>query len=89
MRAQNYNFDVEVLTDGQPRPYADSIYHCIVIDKTEKPYSEYLIKQFCTQFLHRGYPKDRMPDPFAGEIVIFKKLEERKWEYKVRNVFTG
>lgn len=84
MSTQNYNFDVEVITDGQPKPYAASIYHCFVIDKTEKSYGKYLIGQFCTQFLHKGYPKDEMPDPFAGEILIFRQIEERKWEYKVR-----
>ena len=85
----NYNLDVETKQAGQSRPYADSIYHYIIIDKSEKPLSEFRIKEFCTQFIHKGYAKDKMPDPFAGEIMIFTKLEERKWEYKVRNEYTG
>ena len=85
----DYNFDVETKQAGQLRPYADSIYHFIITDKSEKAKSEYRMKEFCTQFLRKGYEKDKMPTWSSGEILIFKKLEDRKWEYKVRNEFTG
>ena len=85
----NYNIDVETKQAGQIKPYADSIYHFIITDKSEKPIREYRMKEFCTQFLHKGYVKDKMPTWSSGEILVFKQLEDRKWEYKVREEFTG
>lgn len=85
----NYNFEVETKQCGQLRPYADSIYHFIITDKSEKPHREWTVKQFCTQFLHKGYEKDKMPTPFSGEIMTFKKLTAGVWEYKVREEYTG
>lgn len=86
---KNYNLDVETIQAGQSRPYADSIYHFIITDKSEKPLSKYVIRQFCINMLQKGYSKEDMPNPFAGQIIVFKQREDGKWEYKVRCLFTG
>ena len=44
---KKYEFDVETLQNGQPRPYADSIYDYIVT--SDEP--ERTVKEFCTKVL--------------------------------------
>ena len=86
---KNYNLDVETKQAGQPRPYADSFYHFIITDKSTNPLSKFMMRQFCISMLHKGYAKEDMPSPFAGQIIAFREIKERVWEYKVRALYTG
>jgi len=88
-RTQNVNLDIETKSAGQPRPYADSLYHFLITDKSEKPLSKFTMKKFCVGFLEEGYDKDKMPDWASGQIIKFEEIEERVWEYKVKCAFTG
>tara|TARA_Y100001963_G_C6766669_1_gene442667 strand:+ start:1449 stop:1742 length:294 start_codon:yes stop_codon:yes gene_type:complete len=94
----DYLFKVETIEAGQRRSYGDSFYTY----KVESNRPEFEVRIFCTKFLKTSYPKNEMPDPFAGEMLEFKKLtdnnktwklgEELKTEtysYKVRTEFTG
>lgn len=95
---QTYKFDVETIESGQRRPYEDSYYSYKVI--SNEP--EYIVKTFCMKVLKSSYKKEDMPNPFAGELLEFKKitnnnegrdyLDEIKpetYSYKVKTEYTG
>ncbi len=87
---RNYNFDVETKQYGQLSPYATGVFHFIITDKSSgEPHNENRIRAFCVGVLRKGCEKNAMPNPFAGQILIFKKLGTRKWEYKVEEEYTG
>ena len=41
---KKYEFDVETLQYGQPRPYADSIYDFIVESEQPERYAKYILE---------------------------------------------
>ena len=86
---KNFNLDVETKQAGQPRPYTDSFHHFIITDKSTKSLSKFEMRQFCISMLRKGYAREDMPNPFAGQIVVFREIEEGVWEYKVREEYTG
>ena len=98
MKNIEYNFSVESLESGQRKAYGDSYYSYKVTSNR----NESDIKAFCTKVLRPSYPKSEMPDPFAGELLEFKRLtdnnkdrtiyDERKdetYSYKLRTEYTG
>jgi hypothetical protein len=87
--ADEYNFKVTTLACGQPRAYADSIFHFKIIDQSTEPQTEEEVKRFCIDKLRKGCSRSEMPHPFAGEILLFSSTGEREWEYKVRECYTG
>jgi len=86
---REYHLTVECTRSGQPSPYADSFYDYIVIDMSPKPLSEHIVKRFCMGFVRKAYLEKHMPSAFSGEVISFKQIAERTWEYKTREMFTG
>ena len=93
-RKVNYSFDVEVIEEGQRQSYGDSFYTY----KVSSLEPEYRVKEFCKGVLKMSYPKNEMPDPFAGELLEFKKITSNgkdsfssmeTYSYKVRTEYTG
>lgn len=93
-----YQFEVEVIESGQRRSYGDSFYTYEVTSK--RPERE--VKNFCTKVLKPSFEKLEMPDPFAGELLEFKKITDNNngksfldpdeieaYSYKVRCEYTG
>ena len=93
----DYNFHIERLEAGQRGKYQDSYYHYKVTSK--RPENE--IKRFCMNVLKESYERKDMPNAFAGELLVFKKLtkntgdgffaqpQPETYEYKVRYLYTG
>jgi hypothetical protein len=95
---KNWNFNVETIEAGQRHSYGDS-YYAYKITSTE---SEWNIKKFCMCVLEPSYEKKDMPNPFAGELLEFKKItnnnegksfldaiESETYSYKVKTEYTG
>jgi hypothetical protein len=93
-----FNFKVETKQAGQKRKYGDSFYHYEVISI----HPEHQVNEFCTNVLMKSYKKKDMPNPFAGELLEFKKItdnnkdkgffddrKEETYSYKVRCEYTG
>ena len=66
----NYQFKVKTIECGQRRSYGDSYYTYEV----ESYRSEQTVKAFCMNVLKPSYEKKDMPNPFAGELLEFKKI---------------
>jgi len=95
---RDYLFKVEIGKCGQERSYGDSFYNF----KVTSDRSEHEVKMFCMNVLHKGYKKEDMPNPFAGEVLVFQKLtnnngdkpdflsvnKEETYKYRVRELFT-
>ena len=88
---KKYEFDVETLQCGQPRPYADSIYDYIVtsdeIDRT--------VMEFCTNVLfphsqpyEEWEPFSEDPSSYFYGYHIFKKIKDDKYRYRVVKPYT-
>jgi len=82
-------FDVKVLESGQKGPYSDSKYHYIVTDIGAMEASFDEVKDFCKKEIHSAYESNEKPNPFVSEITSFRKIEDREYEYKVREIYTG
>lgn len=90
-----YNFEVEIVEAGQRRSYGDSYYHYKVTSKQP----EHTVKDFCMKVLRPSHKKEDMPNPFAGELKLFKKTtsnnesfldgKEETYEYKTESLYTG
>ena len=88
-------FEVETKEAGQRRAYGDSFYHYLV----KSAQAEHTVQAYCTKVLRPSYPKDKMPNPFAGQMLMFKKItnnnqnftdgNEETYEYKVKKEYTG
>ncbi len=91
----DYNFKVETKEAGQRNKYGDSYYHYIVENASEVDFSEFIVKQFCTQFLkpakysYKEWRETMQKEPnnfglnFASHYTEFKKIGDRKYVYKV------
>jgi hypothetical protein len=84
---RKYNFEVETLHAGQLGRYKDSEYHYIIRDNNETQYSEYVIWDFC-QFIKKSHKKTDMPNWASPRCVVFKKINDNSWEYKVTEAYT-
>jgi hypothetical protein len=95
---KEYVFKVINFEAGQRKPYGDSFYHYEVT--SNRPYDE--VKNFCMNVLIKSYPRNEMPNPFAGEFVEFKRLtnhnegrkfldkrKEDTYRYKMKTMYTG
>lgn len=95
---KEYVFKVITFEAGQRKPYGDSFYHYEVT--SDRPSDE--VKNFCMNVLRKSYPRDKMPNSFAGEFVEFKNLtnlnegrgflDERRedtYRYKMKTMYTG
>lgn len=77
-----YNFDVTVIRQGQPRPYADSYYEYEI--ESNRP--EHEVKRFCTQILrpcsqtYADWDKSNAGSYFAG-YYTFEKIGDGKYKY--------
>ena len=96
MKETKYVFKVACLEAGQRGPYQDSFYSYEVTSDR----SEFEVKTFCMNILKKSYPIDKMPSPFAGELLEFKNITNNKpstpfkscvntYKYMVRNEYTG
>ncbi len=93
---KNYIFNVKCLAAGQKAPYQDRFYsYEVTSDRLEHE-----VKAFCMHVLRKSYPKDKMPNPFAGELLEFRNLTNRKsklpfescdntYLYRTREEYTG
>jgi len=92
----NYVFDVNCLEAGQRGAYQDSFYSYEVT--SDRPEDE--VRAFCMHVLKKSYPKDKMPNPFSGELLEFTNITNNKsslpfescvntYKYRVRNEYTG
>jgi hypothetical protein len=72
MKEFEYLFKVKTLEAGQRGRYQDSYYSYEVTSNC----TEYKVKQFCMNVLQKSYEKKDMPNPFAGELLEFKKLTD-------------
>jgi hypothetical protein len=98
MKKYTISFEIETIQAGQKQSYGDSYYTYKVTSTS----SEQEVKGFCMNSLRISYKKEDMPDPFAGELLEFKKLtdnnegkgfldsrEPETYSYKTRNIYTG
>jgi len=92
----DYKFSIKCLAAGQKSAYQDSFYSYEVT--SDRP--EYEVKAFCMHVLRKSYPKNEMPNPFAGELLEFTNLTNKKPEfpfgscentylYRTREEYTG
>lgn len=88
MDITTYIFDVECLEAGQRRRYGDSYYHYIITNKCKIEYDDCVIKNFCTGFIKHAVEPAEMENAFAPKITSFKKIGDRKYEYKVEELST-
>lgn len=93
---KEYHLKVKVLHEGQPRPYADHLFHYLVEDSSSPKLSEQTVLTFCKSMLRMGYYEKDMPGHFYGQILSFRMVAEgvaegapNIWEYKVREAYTG
>jgi len=86
---KEYYLLVDCLQQGQPRPYAPSIFEYNIVDKSNPPLHKNTVLDFCNGSLRKSYEKKNMPCPFAGERLSFEQVDERKYHYKVREEYTG
>lgn len=88
MKEIRYLFDVKVIREGQPRPYADSEYEYEIISEQ----SEFMVKRFCTYCLkecHQAYSqwdKSNADSYFRG-YYVFDKTDENTYKYRVKQPF--
>lgn len=95
---REYKYSVETKENGQRRKYEDSYYHFLVISDRQ----EAEVKLFCMHVLRKAYKKEEMPNPFAGELVEFKKITDNAkgltfppegtletYSYKTREEYAG
>lgn len=91
-----YLFEIETIESGQKRKYSDSYYTYKIT--SNRP--EHEVKAFCMNVLRKSYPKDKMPNAFACELLSFKKItnnnkgnlfgkEKETYEYKTTELYTG
>lgn len=80
-----YTFEVERLESGQRGSYQDSYYRYEVVSEL----SEYIVKRFCMNVLQPSYERKNMPNPFAGELLEFKKIDDNKYYYSTKSLYTG
>ena len=91
MNKQKYEFEVETLQNGQPRPYADSIYDFIV--ESEQP--ERTVKDFCTKVLIPHSQSEDEWEPFSEDpgsyfygYHTFEKIKDNKYRYRIVQPYT-
>lgn len=95
---KTYKFDVKTIEAGQRQSYGDSFY-AYEVSSIEQ---EWDVKNFCMKVLKPSYEKKDMPNPFAGQLLEFKKItnnnegksfldarEVETYSYKVRTEYTG
>ena len=86
---RNYNFKVEVIREGQSRPYADSEYEYLVTSDCP----EFVVKEFCTKVLrpknqeHKDWDRNDINSFFRG-YYTFEKKGENTYRYYVREPYT-
>ena len=95
---KTYQFNVETVEAGQRKSYGDS-YYAYKVTSSEQ---EWDVKNFCMKVLKPSYEKKEMPNPFAGELLEFKRITNNNegksfiarrkpetYSYKVRTEYTG
>ena len=86
---RQFNISVEVIREGQPRPYADSEYEYKI--KVEN-YNEFMVKQFCTKVLKpcvqtREEWDVKDADSYFRGCYTFSKVGENEYKYYVNQPF--
>lgn len=94
----NYQFKVKTIECGQRHSYGDSYYTYEV--ESDRP--EYEVKAFCMNFLKPSFEKSKMPNPFSGQLLEFKKITNNNegnqsfgkyntetYHYSVKREYTG
>ena len=91
MNKKKYEFEVETLQNGQPRPYADSISDYIVT--SDEP--ESTVKDFRTKVLFPHSQSEDEWEPFSEDpgsyfygYHTFEKIKDNKYRYRVVQPFT-
>lgn len=97
-RVINYQFKVKTIECGQRRSYGDSYYTYEV--ESDRSVNE--VRAFCMNVLKPSYEKKDMPNPFAGELLEFKKITNNNkdkapfenddpeiYRYSVKCMYTG
>lgn len=92
---KDFLFKVESLEAGQRRKYGDSYYHYKITSKER----EHIVKMFATKVLQPCCEKEKMPNPFYGELIEFKKetsnsksfleRKEETYSFKTKSLYTG
>lgn len=88
-----YHFKVETKEAGQRHAYGDGYYHYIVTNESKTIYHESVVQNFCTGFVQPAISeeirKNRMEKEGFGEATfasywtVFRKIDDRTFEYKV------
>ncbi len=90
-----YNFEVKVIESGQRKKYGDSYFHFEIENLSEIDFHESVVQNFCTGFLrpakfsqekrreHLSKPGADFGLHFAPYWTEFKKVDERKFVYKI------
>jgi len=95
---KEFKFNVKTIEAGQRGAYQDSFYHYEVTSKEP----EFMVRGFCN-LLKKSYKKEDMPNPFAGEQLVFENITNHQhpdnivsaptlvdtYRYKVRCLYTG
>ena len=89
-RSTEYSFIVDVIREGQPRPYADSDYEYVIT--SDSP--EFVVRKFCTGVLchckqekknWKQYSED--PSSFFAGYYEFTKTGENTYRYHVHKPY--
>lgn len=87
-KTKEYKYNVEIIKEGQPKPYADSEYVYIITSGC----GEYNVKAFCTKILK---PKNQeykdwcrySADSYFKGYYTFEKTSENTYKYRVVEPF--
>ena len=75
--ARRYNLLVEVLGSGQPRPYAATVFECVLTDESDEPLGERAVRAFCEGVVS----SPRRCGAGLDSTESLSKLGERRWRF--------
>lgn len=86
MSNKKITIEIEVIRNGQPRPYADSYYEYIL---TVDGMSEFEVKAYCTKILRPcrqtfeewNKDKNNSASVYFGGYYRFEKIGDNKYKY--------
>ena len=78
--------DIELTQNGQPRPYADSIYEGTVIAESEEEARSKLAEMRFVASIRDKRDKEIWYAPYFTE---FKQVESGKWKFRIIEEYTG
>ena len=86
-----FEYGVMTQQEGQPRPFADSVYKYVIQDQRRDgdPRTRDEVLWFAVRFLRPGVWASEMTSPFDSRIVQLSETRSRYWFYHVQSLYTG